>query len=297
MFMVKGVITALITPFDENSDLCIECLKEMLEFQAENDVAGVFLSGTYGEGVITPLHVREKLFTKAIEHAPSNLTLLPHVGGSDVESIVKLAKLARDLGYPAVSVVGPIYHSPTKKGLVKFYGYIASKADIPIVIYNNKGRQGYNISPDDYEVLTKEVPSIIGIKDTSYDVEQLLELVKRFSSKHFIASGGDNLIYLTFAVGAHAHICGISNVFPEIAVGIYKAMNNGDHHKALELQYKILLLRKAIRKYSVESQEILRAMLNIRGVKSGHSPIQLYFELTEQQVNELKQLVEAFSKH
>lgn len=296
MFMVRGVITALITPFTENFDICVECLKEMLEFQVENGIAGIFLSGTYGEGVITPLHSREKLFAKAIEYAPSKTMLLPHIGGVDVESIVKLAKLAKDLGYPAVSIVGPIYHAPTKKGLAKFYSYIASKTDIPIIIYNNKGRQGYNITPDDYEALTKEVPSIIGIKDTSYDVEQLLELVKRFSSSHFIASGGDNLMYYTFAVGAHAHICGISNVFPEIAVGIYKAVKEGDYAKALELQYKILLVRRTIRKYNVESQEVLRAMLNIRGIKSGYPPIQLAFEFTQQQVNELKYLVETFSR-
>lgn len=296
MYMVKGIITALITPFNEDLDLCTECLEEMLEFQVKNNVAGVFLSGTYGEGVITPLRVREKLITRAIEYAPSKTMLLPHIGGTDIEAIVKLAKLAKDLGYPAVSVVGPIYHSPTKKGLIRFYSYIASKADIPIVVYNNKGRQGYNITPEDYEVLAKEVPAIVGIKDTSYDVEQLLELVKKFSNKHFVASGGDNLIYYTFAIGAHAHICGISNAFPELAVGIYKAMSEGDYKRALELQYKVLLLRKAMKKYNVESQEVLRLILSLRGVRSGYSPLQLSYEYTEQQVKELKSLVEEFSK-
>lgn len=296
MFMVKGIITALITPFTEGLGICAECLKEMLGFQAESGIAGVFLSGTYGEGVITPLRSRKELFAKAIEHAPPKMALLPHIGGVDMEAVVELAKLAKDLGYRAVSIVGPIYHAPTKEGLVKFYSYIASKVDIPIIIYNNKGRQGYNITPDDFEILTRDVPNVVGVKDTSYDVEQLLELVKRFSSKYFIAGGGDNLLYYTFAVGAHAHICGISNVFPELAVGIFRAMSDGDHQKALELQYKILLLRKAIRKYNVETQEVLRVMLSIRGVKSGQPPIQLSFKPVENMISDLKHLVEAFSK-
>jgi 4-hydroxy-tetrahydrodipicolinate synthase len=224
------------------------------------------------------------------------MALLPHIGGVDMESVVELAKLAKDLGYRAVSIVGPIYHAPTKEGLVKFYSYIASKVDIPIIIYNNKGRQGYNITPDDFEILTRDIPNVVGVKDTSYDVEQLLELAKRFSSKYFIAGGGDNLLYYTFAVGAHAHICGISNVFPELAVGIFRAMSDGDHQKALELQYKILLLRKAIRKYNVETQEVLRVMLSIRGVKSGQPPIQLSFKPVENMISDLKHLVEAFSK-
>ncbi|MEM4717807.1 MAG: dihydrodipicolinate synthase family protein [Desulfurococcaceae archaeon] len=78
----------------------------------------------------------------------------------------------------------------------------------------------------------------------SYDVKQILELVKRFSSKHFIASGGDNLMHLTFAVGAHAHICGISNAFPEIAVGIYKAISEEIIEELLIFNTKYYYLEK-----------------------------------------------------
>lgn len=292
MYTAKGVITALITPFTKDADLCIECLKTMIEFQVEKGVIGLYLSGTYGEGVITPFTVREKLFVKAIEFAPGKVILLPHVGGFDIESIVKLAKIAKDLGYPAVSIIGPLYHTPTKMGLIKFYNYVAKKVDVPIIIYNNKNRQGYNISPDDYEAISKEVPHVVGIKDTSYDVEQLLELVKRFGSKHFIAGAGDNLLLYTFVIGAHAHICGISNLFPEIAVELYNAVTNNNYRKALEIQYKIVSFRKTAKKYNIELQEILRIMLKLRGIESGYPPLQLSMTFTDKQLLELKEIIE-----
>lgn len=290
MFEVTGIMTALITPFRAGTELCVECIEPLIRFQVERGVAGLYISGTYGEGVITPLSVREALFRRVIEAAPSKTTLLPHVGGADVGSVTHLARLAKDLGYPAVSVVGPLYHVPTRAGLVKFFSHVA-RADVPIIIYNNKGRQGYNISPEDFDAIVKEVPHVAGIKDASYDVEQLLEYVARFGSRHFIAGAGDNLLLYTFAVGAPAHICGVSNALPEIATDLYKAVTAGDLRRAAELQYRIITLRKAIRRFGVETQEVLRAMLKLRGVDSGEPPIQLSYTLTDEQMGELKNIL------
>lgn len=293
MFEVRGIITALITPFRDGAGLCAECLETMVRFQLESGVAGLYISGTYGEGVITPLSIREELFKRVIEVSPSKAALLPHVGGADVEAVTHLARLAKDLGYPAVSVVGPLYHVPTRSGLVRFFSRVA-RTDIPVIIYNNKGRQGYNISPEDFDVIVRDVPQVVGIKDASYDVEQLLEYVERFGSSRFIAGAGDNLLLYTFAVGAPAHICGVSNALPEVATELYRAVTVGDLKKAAELQYKIVMLRKAVRRFGVETQEVLRAMLKLRGVESGDPPIQLSHTFTDEQLNELKKILEKY---
>jgi len=289
--LTRGVVTALITPLNKDGSLCRDCLKAMLDFQVSKGVGGLFLTGTYGEGVILPEAVRVELFRVVLDVVGSKIPLLPHVGGSDHETVLRLAKAARDLGYHVVSVVGPIYHRPTKRGLVEFYSYI-SRADVEIVIYNNKNRQGYNIGPDEFEMIAWEVPAVVGIKDTSYDPDQLLELVKRFGDKYFIAGGGDGLLAYTFAVGAHAHICGISNLFPELAVNIYGAVSSGDLAKAFELQYQVNFLRKQLAKFGVEIQEVLREALKIRGIDAGYPPLQLSNPLDQRQLEELKRVVE-----
>ncbi len=291
--MLRGVVTALITPFTGSGNLCRSCLEQLVELQLRGGVTSLFISGTYGEGVITSARTREELLKVAVEVAPGKLSLLPHVGGADVEVVLHLAKLAKDLGYRAVSVVGPVYHVPTKLGLVRYFSYVA-KAGVDIVVYNNKGRQGYNISPDDFEYIAREVPSVVGIKDTSYDIDQLLEYVKRFSSRYLIAGAGDNMLYYTFAVGTPAHICGISNLFPELAVELYRAVSEGNHEKAIALQYKVNGLRKLFRKFGVETQEVLRAALRFRGVDPGYPPLQMSFELSEQQLAELRKIVEEY---
>ncbi len=293
MFIARGIMTALITPLNSDGSLCSDCLSDMIDFQHRSGVEALFLTGTYGEGIIIRGETRIDVYRKALEIAGNRIRLLPHVGAADVEEVVRLAKAARDIGYSAVGIVGPIFHRPTRRGLIEFFSRVA-KADVEIVIYNNRGRQGYNIGPDEFEAIAREIPSVVGIKDTSHDVDQLLDLVKRFGSKYFVAGGGDELIFYTFAIGAHAHICGVSNGFPEIAVEIYRNVSSRNYEKAIELQYTINRIRKAIAKYGVEPQEVFREILRIRGIRSGYPPIQMAGALEPKHIEELKSLVNTF---
>lgn len=291
-YKVEGILTALITPLTKDNDLCVECIKSMIEFQVSRGVNALFLTGTYGEGVILSNAVKQKVYRYALEFSPGKLSLLPHVGGADVDYVAALARAARDFGYRVVSVVGPIYHKPTRRGLAEFFSYIASKSDVEIVIYNNKGRQGYNISPDDFEYISREVPAVVGIKDTSYDIEQMMEYVKRFGADYFIGGAGDNFLYITFVIGMSAHICGISNAFPEIAVELYRAVKSGDHSKALDLQYRIVRIRRVLARFGLETQELLREVLRFRGIDPGYPPIQMREGLNSKQVEELRKSLE-----
>lgn len=285
---VHGIITALLTPLNKDLTLCDECLKNLIEFQAGKGVAGIYLTGTAGEGIILPVKTRIELFKKALEYAPSNIYLLPHIGAASIDVVFELAREVKDLGYKDVSLISPIFHKPTRKGMIRFFEEVSSRTELNIVIYNNKNRQGYNISPDDFQAIVDAARSVIGIKDTSKDVDQLLEYVKRFSYKYFIAGAGDELILYTFLIGAHAHICAVSNVIPETVIELYKAVLGGDIKKAVELQYKINGLRKQISKIPVESQEVLRQLASLRGLKPGYPPLQLDFDYDEKTIGELK---------
>lgn len=292
-FKVEGVLTALLTPLTRDGDLCTECLESMIEFQMKKGISALFLTGTYGEGVILSNAIKQKIYRYALEFSAGKLILLPHVGGADLESVTSTARFANDLGYRVVSVVGPIYHRPTRRGLVEYFSYISSKANVDIVIYNNKGRQGYNISPDDFDYISREVSAIVGVKDTSYDIEQMIEYYKRFGAKYFIGGAGDNLLYTTFAIGIPTHICGISNAFPEIAVELYRAVKNGNHSLAVDLQYKITRIRKVLAKFNLETQELLREVMRFRGLNPGYPPIQMREGLESRQIEELRRSLES----
>lgn len=293
MIATKGVLTALITPLNKDGTLCEECLENMIEFQAKNRVHGLFLTGTAGEGYILPLQVRIRVYEKAREFAPSTMYILPHIGASTLDAVLALARVARDLGYKDISIIAPTFHKPTKKGLVEYYAEIASKVDLNIIVYNNKNRQGYNIAPEDFEAIVNRVPPVKGIKDTSRDPAQLLELKVKFGHKYFIAGAGDDLIFYTFIIGAHAHVCGISNIIPELVVDLYEKVLEGKYMEALNIQYKINLLRKQIAKLTSESQEALREIGKVRGINMGYPPVQMVHEFDKITLNETIKLLES----
>uniref|UniRef100_A0A7C2VLM9 Dihydrodipicolinate synthase family protein n=1 Tax=Ignisphaera aggregans TaxID=334771 RepID=A0A7C2VLM9_9CREN len=289
----QGVITALITPLNSDGTLCIDCLKEMIEFQVRSGVHGLYLTGTAGEGVILPTDIRMKVYEKVLEYAPSKLYLLPHVGAASVDVVINLAKHAKDLGYREVSMIAPIFHKPVRKGLVKYFEYVASKIELDIIIYNNKDRQGYNVSPDDFQAIVSTVSSVKGIKDTSKDVTQLLDYVSRFGDKYFIAGAGDDLLFYTFIINAHAHICAVSNVIPEIVVELYNKVKEGRVKEALDLQNKVNQFRKVVAKLGVETQEALRQLVKLRGVDSGYPPVQMAHDIDPKLVEEAKKVIES----
>jgi dihydrodipicolinate synthase/N-acetylneuraminate lyase len=289
----RGILTALITPLNKDGTLCVECLENMIEFQAKNRVHGLFLTGTAGEGYILPLQVRVKVYEKARDFAPSKMYILPHVGASTLDAVLALARAAKDLGYRDVSIIAPAFHKPTRKGLVEYYAEIASKVDLNIVIYNNRGRQGYNVTPEDFEAIVNRVPLVKGIKDNSRDPAQLLELKVKFGHKYFVAGAGDDIIFYTFIIGAHAHVCGVSNVIPELVVDLYEKVLEGKYVEALNAQYKINLLRKQISHLTSESQEALREIGRIRGINMGHPPLQMVHEFDKAALNETIKLLES----
>ncbi|MGB9759225.1 MAG: dihydrodipicolinate synthase family protein [Thermoproteota archaeon] len=291
----EGIVAAIITPLKGDMEVDKEGIASLINFLLEREVRGFFVLGTYGEGMLINKEERKKVLEKIVDVIPSGASVIAHVGSSDAKTALELAKHAANLGISAISSVGPIYHKPDRTGLISYYGYL-SKAEVPIMIYNNKGRQGYNISPSDFEAITKKVPSVVGIKDTSYDVEQLQNYVSMFGKRYYVAGAGDSLIAVTFMVGAKAHVCGIANALPEIPLAIYTAVKEGNIKKAVELQGVVNNIRKEFSKFGVETQVVLREVLRIRGIEVGESPIPLR-NLTEEEKLEVRKISEPYIEY
>lgn len=283
----RGIITAVVTPLNKDGSLCESCLKDIIELQASAGVHGLYLTGTAGEGVILPSRVRARVYEKSMEYAPTGMYLLPHVGGTSLDVVLELVRVARDLGYREVSLIAPLFHKPARSGLVEFFKEVSSKTDLDIVVYNNRNRQGYNISPDDFQAIANTA-RVTGIKDASKDPDQLLELVKRFSDRYFVAGAGDELILYTFVVGAHAHVCAVSNVVPELVVSLYRKVGEGRIGEALDVQYKINMLRRHLGRLTSETQEALRELMRVRGIDAGYPPVQMAHDFDPRVLSEAR---------
>lgn len=284
-FKMSGVVTALVTPLTDDEKVNEVEFRKLVDFQIKHGINGFFVTGTLGEGMKLPLETRKKAFEIVVEHTKRRVPVIVHIGTPSTKTSIELAKYAEDIGADAVSAIGPFFYKPDIKGLIKHYKAIGEAVDIPLLVYNNAGRQGYNIGPDIFEKIVKEVPRIVGLKDTSYNVEQLHEFVHRFGEKYIIAAAGDSMIFMAFVIGASAHISGVSNPFPEIVVELYKSIQRGELKKAKQLQSKINEIRRALKK----GAEIAayKAALKFRGINAGtvSSPLR---QLTDEEIQELE---------
>lgn len=136
-----------------------------------------------------------------------------------------------------------------------------------------------------FEKTVREVPRIVGLKDTSYSVEQLHEYVHKYGDEYIIAAAGGSMMFVAFVIGAQTHISGISNLFPELAVNLYNSVKRGDFEKAKQLQSKINDIKPILKK--VSEIAAYKAALKLHGINAGipSSPLR---PLTDKEFQELK---------
>jgi len=264
-FKVEGIITALLTPLTNDEQIKEDAFRKLIDFQIEQGIHGFFPLGTAGEGMKLGIEKRRKAAEIVVDQTDGRVPIILHVGTQDTSMSVELAKHAEDLGVDAVGAVGPFFYKPDTQGLIQHYKRIGESVDLPMFVYNNVERQGYNITPETFEKIADGVPQVVGLKDTSYNIEQVQDYVCKFGKDYMIIGAGDSIIFPILAVGAAGHISMISNVFPKLAIQIYESTKNGNYAKARELQSKLNDLRTVFKKgpYITPYKEALKLLHGI----------------------------------
>jgi 4-hydroxy-tetrahydrodipicolinate synthase len=263
----RGIITAIMTPLDAEGELKREALAQLLDLQHSAGVDGVFAAGTFGEGPYLSLAAKRELVDFLADR--SELPVIVHVGGAVFSEVLELTRYCNQYdSVCAIAAVGPFYFRPDELALVEFYRQIADVSAKPVYVYNNPGRQGYDIGPDSFGRIAGEVRRISGIKDTSNRLEQVRTLVNRFGATHCVYGAGDETLMEQLQLGVRGHICGISNLLPEVAVGIRDSLREGRKEDAIRLQRRINELRDAMKGFDLDISPY-KELLRLRNIDAG----------------------------
>ncbi|MEN6567066.1 MAG: 4-hydroxy-tetrahydrodipicolinate synthase [Veillonellales bacterium] len=287
MFEVKGVVPPLITPMDEEEKLDTRALRNLIEHVIKGGVHGVFVLGSTGE--FYGLDFADKVKAVEVTMEQVNGRVPVYVGASAIttKECVKLTHMAKQYGADAVTVLTPMFITPTENELYTHFTTIAAAEDIPIILYNNPDRTGVNMSAGLIERLAA-VPNIVGAKDTSGDMTLTSEYIRRTREKGFsIMAGRDTMILATLVYGGTGCVAGTANVVPKLVVEIYDKYMAGDMKGALDAQYKLSLFRNA---YSLGSFPVVpKDALNLMGVDVGHPirPIQHMSDANKEKIKEI----------
>jgi 4-hydroxy-tetrahydrodipicolinate synthase len=234
---LTGVVTALVTPMEnDKGDPKEDILRKLVDFQIDAGVHGLFILGTAGEGPKLDLARRKSIAEIIVDQAAGRLPVIVHIGSANTEDCVDLAQHAERIRATHVSAVGPWYYSYDLPALIDHYRAIADAVSLPVLVYNNNGRQGYNITAGMFMRIAEAVEGIVGVKDTSHSVAQIGDYYRLFGDRWQILIGGDGIMLPGLIHGAVGEVNTISNAFPKIPLEIYDSYMKGDMQKAREAQ-------------------------------------------------------------
>jgi 4-hydroxy-tetrahydrodipicolinate synthase len=237
--MFQGVFTALVTPFNDDKSINEEDLKKLVDFNIEKGVAGIVPMGTTGESPTLNHEEHVHVIEIVCKHVNKRVPVIAGTGSNSTREALFMTSRAKDLNADASLQVAPYYNKPTQEGFYLHFKTIADEVDLPMIIYNIPGRTGKNIETDTI-VRLAEHPNIIGVKEASGSLPQMMDVIARTPDDFVVLSGDDNLTLSLMAAGGKGVISVASNIVPDRMSAMVKAGLNGNFEEMRKLHYELL---------------------------------------------------------
>lgn len=234
MTLFKGAGVALVTPFSEGQ-VDYDSLASLLDWQVSSGIDSIVSCGTTGEAstLNDEEHINTVKFT--VETVKKRVPVIAGAGSNDTDHAIYMAGELENVGVDGLLIVTPYYNKCTQKGLVKHYEKIADSVDIPIILYSVPGRTGVNISPSSVKELAQH-PNIIGIKEASGNMSQVVEIARYVSDDFALYSGNDDMIVPLLSVGGVGAISTVANIIPTDTSQMIHKYLDGDVKGSMDMQ-------------------------------------------------------------
>jgi 4-hydroxy-tetrahydrodipicolinate synthase len=263
---LQGAITAMVTPFTEEGKLDIEGLKNNVKQQISGGISGLVPLRTTGESPTVTEEEREEVIKTVVEEAHGKVPVIVGTGTNSTATTIEHTRQAKELGADAVLIVSPYYNKPTQEGLYRHFKAVAEAVDIPIVVYNIKGRTAVNIETSTMERF-KGIKNIIGVKEASGDLNQMKEVIAKMGPEFAVISGDDNMTLDLMKAGGVGVISVISNLLPEKVSELCKYALEKNFSEAEKVNSYLAPLFKAA---FIETNPIpIKEAMNMVGLAAG----------------------------
>jgi 4-hydroxy-tetrahydrodipicolinate synthase len=240
---LKGVGTALITPFLSDGTVDEKTLASFVNWQIQEGVHFLIPCGTTGESPALNHDEHLAVVDITARTAAGRVPILAGAGGNNTAKVIGLIAELKKLGVDGILSVSPYYNKPTQEGIYQHYRALAESTDLPIIVYNVPGRTGSNILPETLLRLA-EIPNIAGVKEASGDISQIGEICTRAPKRFRVFSGDDSLTLPVIALGGHGIISVASNEAPGMMSKFAAACLDGRWEEARDWNRKLYPLMK-----------------------------------------------------
>jgi len=290
--MFKGVLTALITPFKDNK-IDFHSLEVLIEKQLTAGVSGFVVLGTTAETPALNEQEKEEIIKFCTERINKRAKIIIGTGANNTQTMLKNCEVASKYNPDALLIVTPYYNKPNLSGMIAHYT-LASQFNKPIVLYHIPGRTGQKLSIKFFEELLNNVPQIMAVKESCYDINHLVEMSVKFTPKRLeYICGNDDLWPVFLGLGSRAIISAAANDMAPLFVKVYDLFINGKTQEAMSVFAQGYSLIKA--NYAEVNPTCAKYLLSLMGLASDEVRLPLG-SVSEENKIFLKQIYEQTSK-
>ena len=242
---LRGSIVALVTPMLADGAVDYPALRKLIDWHIAEGTDCIGVVGTTGESPTVSVEEHCEIIRVSVEQAAGRVPVMAGCGGNSTREAINLARFAKKVGADSQLQVVPYYNKPTQEGQYLHFKAIAEAVDLPVILYNVPGRSVADMAHDTVLRLA-QVPGIVGIKEATGNIERAQWLIKEAPKDFAIYSGDDPTAVALMLCGGHGNISVTANVAPRLMHELCMAAIAGDIQRAMEIQFKLLPLHKAL---------------------------------------------------
>jgi len=243
---VRGIIPPVVTPMTSDEEVDFARLRRLIDHLIGSGVHGIFVLGTTGECYALDADEKQKIVATTVAHVNRRVPVYAGTGAETTREAIRHTKMAEKEGVDGVSVITPYFIMPSQAEVADHYRRLAEHTALPVVLYSNPSTcGGLKIEPETVARLA-EVKNIVAIKDSSGELQNLIETVRLVPETFAVLQGRDTLIAPALMFGAKGAVPASANIAPKLCVEIYEAWKAGDVERAKAVQKKLSPVRLAL---------------------------------------------------
>ena len=243
--LFTGMATAIVTPMKNDGSIDYEAMGRFIDFQIENGINALVVMGTTGENATLEPEEQKEVIAFTVKQTAGRVPVIAGTGTNNTAHVLENTKNACEVGVDGILVVTPYYNKATQAGLIKHFTMIADASEVPVILYNVPGRTGCALTPKTIAALA-EHPNIVGLKEATGNMAQMVEIMNLCGDKIDVYSGEDALTVPMMAMGGSGTISVLSNILPAETVAMTDACKAGDFKTAAAMQCKFMPLINAL---------------------------------------------------
>jgi 4-hydroxy-tetrahydrodipicolinate synthase len=269
---IGRLITAMVTPFDDEGKVDYEQAKRLAKALLDSGSDGVILSGTTGESPTLSTEEKLRLFSEVKGAVGDRGAVLGGTGTYNTAESIELSKEAERAGVDGLLLVVPYYNKPPQEGLYQHFKAIAGNVHLPCMVYNVTSRTSLNMTHET-TIRLSEIENIVGVKEAGSDMDQIARIIDGAKPGFLVWSGNDNETFPIMAMGGYGVVSVVSHLVGKQIKHMMGLLMDGDVEGAAAEHRRLLPLFKAL--FIVSNPIPVKYALNQVGFKVGNTRLPL----------------------